>query len=77
MSYRIRFRVDFFKRTEVCHVIDIISLSINPANLVYFHFSEINKAILETQHFYEKMLFKEAMRTGFYEFQVRGYFVYI
>lgn len=31
--------------------------------------SEINKAILDTQHFYEKMLFKEAMRTGFYEFQ--------
>ncbi|XP_062608750.1 leucine--tRNA ligase, cytoplasmic-like [Saccostrea cucullata] len=31
--------------------------------------SEINKAILETQNHYEKMLFKEAMRTGFYEFQ--------
>lgn len=46
--YRIRFRVDFFKRIEVCYVIDIILLSINLVNLVYFYFSEINKVILET-----------------------------
>lgn len=44
--YRIRFRVDFFKRIEVCYVIDIILF--NLVNLVYFYFSEINKVILET-----------------------------
>lgn len=43
---RIRFRVDFFKRIEVCYVIDIILF--NLVNLVYFYFSEINKVILET-----------------------------
>lgn len=47
------------------------SLRTGPTNTTsdQIFISEINKAILETQHFYEKMLFKEAMRTGFYEFQ--------
>ncbi|XP_041463442.1 leucine--tRNA ligase, cytoplasmic-like isoform X1 [Lytechinus variegatus] len=31
--------------------------------------SEINKAILETEKQYDRMMFKEALRTGFYEFQ--------
>ena len=40
-------------------------------DLNFMNFSEINKAIIDTQNNYEKMLFKEAMKTGFYEFQVR------
>ncbi|XP_073994755.1 leucine--tRNA ligase, cytoplasmic-like [Rhodnius prolixus] len=31
--------------------------------------SEINQKIIETDEFYEKMLFKEALRTGFFEMQ--------
>lgn len=31
--------------------------------------SEINKTIIETKKHYENMLFKEALKTGFYEFQ--------
>ena len=31
--------------------------------------SEMNRGITETKEFYEKMLFKEALRTGFFEFQ--------
>lgn len=31
--------------------------------------SDMNKAILETKNFYEKMMYKEALRTGFFEFQ--------
>jgi leucyl-tRNA synthetase len=31
--------------------------------------SEINKGINETQQHYERMMFKEALRTGFFEFQ--------
>lgn len=31
--------------------------------------SDMNKAIQETEAFYKKMLFKEAIRTGFFEFQ--------
>ena len=30
----------------------------------------MNKSITETQNFYEKMQYKEAVKTGFYEFQV-------
>ncbi|XP_048776266.2 leucine--tRNA ligase, cytoplasmic-like [Ostrea edulis] len=47
------------------------SLRTGPTNTTsdQIFISEINKAILETQNYYEKMLFKEAMRTGFYEFQ--------
>lgn len=32
--------------------------------------SEINKAILDTEKQYDRMMFKEALRTGFYELQV-------
>jgi leucyl-tRNA synthetase len=32
--------------------------------------NEMNKAIGETAKYYELTLFKEAVRTGFYEFQV-------
>ena len=32
--------------------------------------NEMNKAIGETAKYYELTLFKEAIRTGFYEFQV-------
>lgn len=31
--------------------------------------SEMNKGIKETEEYYEKMMFREALRTGFYEFQ--------
>jgi leucyl-tRNA synthetase len=31
---------------------------------------EMNKAINETERYYEQTLFKEAMRTGFFEYQV-------
>jgi leucyl-tRNA synthetase len=31
--------------------------------------SEINLKILETEDYYQKMLFKEALRTGFFELQ--------
>ena len=33
--------------------------------------SEMNKAIVETEKNYDRMMFKEALRSGFYEFQVR------
>ena len=32
--------------------------------------SEMNKGVLETENHYQHMMFKEALRTGFYEFQV-------
>ena len=32
--------------------------------------SEINKAISEVKTSYENMMFKDALRTGFFEFQV-------
>ena len=32
--------------------------------------SEMNKGIEETKHHYQRMMFKEALRTGFFEFQV-------
>lgn len=33
------------------------------------YFSEINLKIKQTGEFYEKLLFKEALRTGFFELQ--------
>ena len=45
-------------------------------DLNFMNFSEINKAIIDTQNNYEKMLFKEAMKTGFYEFQVRRMIIF-
>lgn len=33
--------------------------------------SEINAGILKTEQHYEKMMFKEALKTGFFEFQVK------
>ena len=52
-----------------------------PCFILKFHFveillysSEINQGILETQGYYEKILFKEVMRTGFFEFQVISVF---
>ncbi len=33
--------------------------------------NEMNKKIKETEENYEKMLYKEAIRTGFFEYQVR------
>ena len=45
-------------------------------DLNFMNFSEINKAIIDTQNNYEKMLFKEAMKTGFYEFQVRWMIIF-
>jgi len=32
--------------------------------------SEINKGVDETKRHYQRMMFKEALRTGFFEFQV-------
>ena len=34
--------------------------------------SEINNAIKLTDHSYSRMLFREAMKTGFYDLQVSG-----
>ena len=40
-------------------------------NLLYnWHYSEINNAIMQTDRNYEHMLFREALKTGFYELQV-------
>lgn len=36
--------------------------------------SEMNAGILKTEQHYEKMMFKDALKTGFFEFQVK-YFV--
>lgn len=33
--------------------------------------SEMNAGILKTEQHYEKMMFKEALKTGFFEFQVK------
>ena len=33
-------------------------------------FSEINAGILRTEQHYERMMYKEALKTGFFEFQV-------
>ena len=38
---------------------------------MFFPGSEINKAVEETKAQYENYLFKAALRTGFFEFQVR------
>lgn len=35
--------------------------------------SEMNAGILKTEHHYEKMMFKEALKTGFFEFQVKHF----
>lgn len=35
-------------------------------------FSEMAKGIRDTEANFEKMLFKEAVKTGFFEYQVRG-----
>jgi leucyl-tRNA synthetase len=37
--------------------------------LLNFDYSEINMKIQETKENFENMLFKEALRTGFFEFQ--------
>lgn len=34
--------------------------------------SEMNAGIMKTEQNYEKMMFKEALKTGFFEFQVGG-----
>lgn len=34
--------------------------------------SEMNAGIMKTDQNYEKMMFKEALKTGFFEFQVGG-----
>ena len=34
--------------------------------------SEMNAGIIKTDQNYEKMMFKEALKTGFFEFQVSG-----
>lgn len=43
------------------------------SNLFFLLFySEMNAGIIKTDQNYEKMMFKEALKTGFFEFQV-GY----
>lgn len=37
--------------------------------------SEMSAGIMKTDQNYEKMMFKEALKTGFFEFQVRGIFL--
>jgi len=39
--------------------------------------SEMNKGIDETKRHYQRMMFKEALRTGFFEFQVSMVFSYL
>lgn len=41
-------------------------------NLFFLFNSEMNAGIIKTDQNYEKMMFKEALKTGFFEFQV-GY----
>lgn len=45
----------------------------------YFHLpslpSEMSAGIVKTDQNYEKMMFKEALKTGFFEFQVGGFFL--
>ncbi len=43
----------------------------NHLHAAKFSCSEMNKLIDETDHNYKNRMFKEALRTGFYEFQVR------
>lgn len=38
--------------------------------LYNWYYSEINSAIIQTDRNYEQMLFREALKTGFYELQV-------
>lgn len=49
----------------------IIAFKLN--NLFFLFNSEMNAGIIKTDQNYEKMMFKEALKTGFFEFQV-GYF---
>jgi len=46
-------------------------------SLLHFHclHSEMSAGILKTDQNYEKMMFKEALKTGFFEFQVGGLFL--
>ena len=39
-------------------------------SIVIAIFSEINKAVVEAESAYEKMLYKEALKASFFEFQV-------
>jgi hypothetical protein len=43
------------------------------APILFVFRSEINKAVAETRTNYEHMLYKEALKTGFFEFQVNSY----
>lgn len=38
--------------------------------LFSFLFSEMNSGILKTEQHYERMMYKEALKSGFFEFQV-------
>lgn len=42
------------------------------SNLFFLFNSEMNAGIIKTDQNYEKMMFKEALKTGFFELQV-GY----
>lgn len=45
-------------------------LAFKLSNLFFLFNSEMNAGIIKTDQNYEKMMFKEALKTGFFEFQV-------
>lgn len=45
-------------------------LPLNSVTLFFLFNSEMNAGIIKTDQNYEKMMFKEALKTGFFEFQV-------
>lgn len=49
-----------------------VYLHLNSVIFFSLFYSEMNAGIIKTDQNYEKMMFKEALKTGFFEFQV-GY----
>lgn len=69
-SYRFikpyHYEIDAFKRWNINCTVTSADIEL----LLLFLFSEMNAGILKTEQHYDRMMYKEALKSGFFEFQV-------